>query len=110
MDKKVIICIGRQMGSGGKEVAELLGKRLGVQVFDHELLVEAARESGISPELFEKADEQAKRKSGYLGGNLFTSGSHSVPTIYCAIWRVSIRSLSQPTVPTALLASPRVAR
>lgn len=57
----MIICIGRQMGSGGKEVAELLGKRLGVQVFDHELLVEAARESGISPELFEKADEQAKR-------------------------------------------------
>ena len=77
MDKKVIICIGRQMGSGGKEIAELLGKRLGVQVFDHELLVEAARESGISPELFEKADEQAKRKSGYLGGNLFSSGSHS---------------------------------
>ena len=69
MDKKLIICIGRQMGSGGKEVAELLGKRLGVQVFDHELLVEAARESGISPELFEKADEC---ESTSLFGGIFS--------------------------------------
>lgn len=77
MGEKVIICIGRQMGSGGKEVAELLGKRLGVQVFDQELLAEAARESGLSSELFEKADEKALRKSGYMGGNIFSSGFHS---------------------------------
>ena len=77
MGEKVIICIGRQMGSGGKEVAELLGKRLGIQVFDQELLAEAARESGLSSELFEKADEKALRKSGYMGGNIFSSGFHS---------------------------------
>lgn len=65
------------MGSGGKEVAELLGERMGIEVFDRELLAVAARESGISPELFEKADEKAQRQSGYLGANIFSSGFHS---------------------------------
>ncbi len=77
MKHKVVICVGRQMGSGGKEVAERLGRELGITVYDRELLAEAAKESGLSSELFEQADEKAKRKSGYLGGNIFSSGAHS---------------------------------
>ncbi len=77
MKKKVVICVGRQMGSGGKEVAEKLGEALGITVYDRELLAEAAKESGLNSELFEQVDEQAKRKSGYLGGNIFSAGAHS---------------------------------
>ena len=34
-DKKTLIIIGRQFGSGGKAVAQELGKRLGIAVYDN---------------------------------------------------------------------------
>ena len=53
-----IISIGRQLGSGGKEIAEKLGKRLNIKVYDKTLLEVAAKESGLDSTLFETADEQ----------------------------------------------------
>ena len=52
-----IINIGRQFGSGGRRVASALSSRLGIPVYDNELIVEAAQKSGISKELFQKRDE-----------------------------------------------------
>ena len=65
MDKKLIITIGRQFGSGGKAVADELGRKLGIPVYDNELITEAARKSGISEEFFHKRDE--KRRALYIG-------------------------------------------
>ena len=53
-----IINIGRQFGSGGKEVASRIGAVLGIQVYDNELISKAAEESGFSKELFERSDEK----------------------------------------------------
>ena len=53
-----IISIGRQLGSGGKEIAEKLGKRLNIKVYDKTLLEVAAKESGLDTTVFETADEQ----------------------------------------------------
>lgn len=58
MNKNFVITIGRQLGSGGKLVAELLGKRLGIPVYDKQIINEAAKESGLLPSLFEGADEK----------------------------------------------------
>ena len=52
-----IINIGRQFGSGGRRVATALSARLGIPVYDNELIVEAAQKSGFSKEIFEKRDE-----------------------------------------------------
>ena len=52
MDLNMIITIGRQYGSGGREIGEKLAKRMNVPYYDKELLTEAARESGLSEELF----------------------------------------------------------
>ena len=60
MEKKIIINVGRQFGSGGKEVAIRLGKRLGIPVYDNELISKAAQDSGFSPELFRKSDEKRR--------------------------------------------------
>lgn len=60
MDKKIIINIGRQFGSGGKSVATALGQKLGIPVYDNELLIQAAKESGYSEDFFAKRDEQKK--------------------------------------------------
>lgn len=65
MAKKLIITIGRQFGSGGKAVAEELGRKLGIPVYDSELITEAARKSGISEEFFHKRDE--KRRALFIG-------------------------------------------
>lgn len=56
--KEHIIVIGRQFGSGGREIGRLLAKRLGVPYYDKELLLEAAKRLGFRHELLEKADER----------------------------------------------------
>lgn len=70
MEKHTIINIGRQFGSGGKSVAVCLGEKLGIPVYDDELLSAAAEQSGISPELFSRSDE---KKHNFSLSNLFSS-------------------------------------
>jgi cytidylate kinase len=54
----IIISIGRQFGSGGGEIGQKLAKELNLPYYDRELLAIAAQESGLCPEVFEKADER----------------------------------------------------
>ena len=58
MDKKVIFTIGRDFGSGGKDVGEALAKRLDIPFYDKELLSRAASESGLCEEIFHLQDEK----------------------------------------------------
>ncbi len=53
-----IITIGRQYGSGGREIGEKLAKRLGIPFYDKELLSRAAKESGFCQEMIENHDER----------------------------------------------------
>lgn len=57
-DKKLIINVGRQFGSGGRLVALALGRKLGIPVYDQELIAKAAEQSGFSKELFANSDEK----------------------------------------------------
>lgn len=57
-DNNLIINVGRQFGSGGKLVALALGRKLGIPVYDQELISKAAEESGFSKDLFMKSDEK----------------------------------------------------
>lgn len=60
MEKKMIITIGRQFGSGGRSVADALGKKLGIPVYDNELIMKAAQDSGFSQDLFVQSDEKRR--------------------------------------------------
>jgi cytidylate kinase len=60
MDKKIIINIGRQFGGGGLGVAYELGKKLGIPVYDRELILKAAQDSGFSKGVFEESDERKR--------------------------------------------------
>ncbi len=53
-----IYTIGREFGSGGRKVGELLAERLGIKLYDKELLQLAAKESGFCEEIFENHDEK----------------------------------------------------
>ncbi len=68
MDKKIIINVGRQIGSGGHIIAEKLAEDFGCKCYDRELLNLAAEESGFSAKFFEQNDEQ----KGFLR-SLFTT-------------------------------------
>ena len=58
MKDNLVITIGRQAGSGGKKIGELLAQELGIKCYDKELLAAAAKSSGICQELFESHDER----------------------------------------------------
>ena len=62
MDKRVIINIGRQLGSGGHDIGRMLALDFNAKYYDRELLNLAAKESGFSAEFFEQNDE----KKGFL--------------------------------------------
>lgn len=55
---KVIINVGRQIGSGGGEIARILADKFDCRFLDKELLNLAAKESGFSEKFFEQSDEQ----------------------------------------------------
>lgn len=68
-----VISIGRELGSGGKEIAEKLAAKLGIPVYDKKLLEIASKESGLDTTAFENADEKESTSFignilGYIGG------------------------------------------
>jgi cytidylate kinase len=61
----MVITIGRQYGSGGREVGRRLASRLEIPYYDKEILSEASKDSGICEELFEDHDEKPTRSFLY---------------------------------------------
>ena len=58
MSDHLIITIGRECGSGGRNIGKKLAEEMGVKCYDKELLTRAAKESGLCRELFETHDEK----------------------------------------------------
>lgn len=60
MDKQFIIAVGREYGSGGHEIAEIIAEELGFKLYDRRILEGMAAEKGIKLEDLEKYDEKPK--------------------------------------------------
>ena len=58
-DKKLVITIGRQYGSGGNEIGRKLAGELGIDFYDKNILRMNSDESGIKESYFHLADEKA---------------------------------------------------
>ncbi len=56
--QKIIINIGRQIGSGGRIIAQMLANEFRAKLYDREILNLAAKESGFSEKFFEQNDER----------------------------------------------------
>lgn len=61
MKNNLIVTIGRQYGSGGREVAQQLAKLLNIGYYDRRLITEASKMSGICKEILEREDEKQPR-------------------------------------------------
>lgn len=75
MKEKFHITIGRQLGSGGREIGQKLASHLEIPFYDKELLRIASRESGLGKEFFEEMDE--KKSHSIFGGLLDLRTIHS---------------------------------
>ena len=84
MHKNPVITIARQFGSGGHQVGRLVAEKLGIKVYDKELILLAAEKSGYHPDVLSKADERAAGSLLYtlavgasrMGG---LSGNYDIP-------------------------------
>ncbi len=61
MEQKIIINLGRQLGSGGRMIGEMVAKRLEIDFYDKKLIKLASKQSGISDEMFARVDEHGRR-------------------------------------------------
>lgn len=69
-----VITIGRQYGSGGREVGQRLADKYGIPFYDNELISRAAKESGFAEEAFERAEDKATNSLLYslaMGINVY---------------------------------------
>ena len=57
MEKKVIVTLGRQFGSGGRQLGKRLAELLGIAYYDRELMEEMAKHSGLDVSYLEERDE-----------------------------------------------------
>lgn len=95
-----VIAIGRQMGSGGRELGRLLAQRLNIDFYDKKLLADAAKSSGLIAHTIETHDERTPSFLSHFIGSPFgqpptMSGAYSYDdTVYQAISN-TIRSLGQ---------------
>lgn len=53
-----IITISRQCGSGGHSIGEELSKKLGIPLYDREIIEMTAKESGLTNEFIEESNEK----------------------------------------------------
>ena len=73
--KKTIICIGRQYGSGGREIGEKLAKRLGIICYDKLIIGQTAKEAGLSAETVENDEEKPIGLCEMVSGNPFADSA-----------------------------------
>ena len=79
MDKKIIITIARQYGSGGREIGELVAKALNIPLYDGQLITEAASKGNFNEEVIRKADESSANSLLYtlaMGSNPLGAAMH----------------------------------
>lgn len=60
MAKNFVITIARGFGSGGKQAATQIGEKLGIPVYEKQILEMASDYSGLSEEMFLKVDEKLR--------------------------------------------------
>lgn len=80
MKQNLVITIGRQFGSGGREIGKILAEMLNLNYYDKELILEASKASGLCPECFERADEKAPNRFFNALSKGWMSGISGMPT------------------------------
>jgi hypothetical protein len=68
------LLISREKGAGGNSIAQLVGRRLGWQVFDDKIVDEIAQKAHVSRQLIESLDERDQATIRGIIGQLLNPG------------------------------------
>jgi cytidylate kinase len=85
MSENLIITIGREFGSGGREIARKVAEKLGIKMYDKELISMIAKSSGMSEDVRHEVDETVVNSflyaisSGAFSGTPMVSAMGSAP-------------------------------
>lgn len=85
-----IITIGREFGSGGHKVGQIVADRLRIPYYDNELVLLATQHGGIETAMFNKYDE--KKHNDYLYAVNY-SGNENVQKV--SPWRILYMSFKR---------------
>lgn len=72
-----VITVSRQFGSGGDKIVEMVCKAMGYQLFDKQVIVEAARDAGLSDQVIVDYSESTYKVRNFFS-RLFGSGPKAV--------------------------------
>lgn len=86
--KSTVVCIGRQYGSGGREIGQKLAERLGVTCYDKLLIQRAAREAGLTEAIVAEEDERPIGLGAMVSGNPFADSASLGKAFYSEEERV----------------------
>lgn len=64
--KNFVITIGREFGSGGREIGEILAEKLNFTFYSERLATKASEATGIDEEFFREVDEKQKKSFWYM--------------------------------------------
>lgn len=95
----IYITIGREFGSGGREIGKKVARALDIPYYDKELLAVAAEESGLSPEFLQSYDERPANSFLYslvMGQqNILTSGHDTVEQLAAKAQRDAVLAVAE---------------
>ena len=85
---EIYVTIGRQFGSGGREIGKKVAQALNIPYYDKEILAVAAQESGLSHEFLKSYDEKPTNSFLYslvMGQNALIGGHQGVTVDQLAV-------------------------
>ncbi len=63
--KRFVVTFARGFGSGGKEIASILAKNLGIHCYENRILTLASQMSGLDEKLFQEVNEKIRTNGGF---------------------------------------------
>ena len=97
MDKKLIITISREFGSGGRTIGREVAKRLGIPFYDKELVEKISLESGFAPTFVEEHGEHApgRTRLSYAFSHHGTPGAMNGMSTADFLWSIQCNVILQ---------------
>lgn len=62
MDKRIVVTVSREFGSGGRIIGKMVADKLGIPYYDREIIELSAQSAGFSEEFVENNEQKVKNK------------------------------------------------
>ncbi len=89
--RKPVITVSRTIGSGGDDIARSLAQRLGVEIYDAEIINAIAAEANVSPSLMQTLNEKLDSVDAWIYSAVF--GKHVSRDEYVHFLSTVVRGL-----------------